>query len=59
MGTSKFTIIELREILEEDYKLNASFEEAAEIAGFLVSYFDALVRIEQAQKEDELIPASF
>ncbi|KKP68174.1 MAG: hypothetical protein UR68_C0005G0030 [Candidatus Roizmanbacteria bacterium GW2011_GWA2_35_19] len=42
---SKELLNELKTILKEDFNLNLTIDEVAEIATVLVGYFDLLVRI--------------
>ena len=42
---SKERILELQQILKEDYDREVSFSEASEIANGLVGYFDTLAKM--------------
>jgi len=48
---SKERIWEFQKIIREDYDKEVSYEEAAEIAGGLVGYFDLLAKIDARNKE--------
>lgn len=50
---SEPTIQELRQILKEDYGLNVSFEEAAEIANTLTSYYEIVLKVYARQANDK------
>ncbi|MFH1971499.1 MAG: hypothetical protein ABIJ05_03910 [Patescibacteria group bacterium] len=39
-------LIELKEILEHDYKLKLTMQEVSDIASAILGYFETLIRIE-------------
>ena len=43
---SQQLLIELKEILEQDYKLKPTMQEVFEIATALLGYFETLIKIE-------------
>ncbi len=43
---SQQLLIELKEILEQDYKLKPTMQEVLEIATALLGYFETLIKIE-------------
>lgn len=45
MAVSKELILELKQVIKEEYEKDITFEEASEIANGLVGYFDLLAKI--------------
>lgn len=52
MTVSKELILELQQIIKEDYGKEVSFAEASEISNGLVGYFDLLAKIYQENKNN-------
>ena len=50
MAVSKELILELQQIIKEEYSKEVSFEEASEIGNGLVGYFDLLARLDYENK---------
>ena len=47
MSISKSSLLQLKEILEQDYKVHLSMQEVLEIANAFLGYFETLVLIEK------------
>lgn len=50
---SKERILELQQIIKEDYDREVSFAQASEIGNGLVGYFDLLVKMHHQEREAE------
>ena len=53
MPVSKDLVLELQQIIKEEYDRDISLTEASEIANGLVGYFDLLAKIDSRNKNEE------